>query len=763
MSTTMTPQAHVAALHALHLSVGIESNKLAGVLSTVKVPDDDAAKASLQGVLKGALRPPESWSSLEKGEELKMCLNGILESDEATRLLVEVLQAAATADMAAQVEATKVKAMATIGGVAAKLNDHKDTLEVLHKEAPALIASANMAKNRALKVTGASGMSQPEVLQKWEDSHDKILKLHSQLVTAKDKHTEYVEKLGLSYEMPDGTTFTFSGSDAEQAAARKAMREDAKDQKNLQEVKQVAIYSAHGIDGNVVASAKDEHKHFEVPKHLKTGDYEKLKRDYTAWSTDPCVIKAYDLLMHELDYMFNAVDPIKAMHLLPPSLLEGFTPKPGVTVSDEFQAERDLQNKALYDELYDGSTKEIRDWLSQIHSVGQDGAFKVEIEPGDGVRYMYCLLSEHVKFTAADQTTHMTALMNMSGLFAPGTQSTLKSVERARTLLREAKKVGVMPTYDMCGRMAIKAMEQIDGVRDKLRTNQLLEPEVLSIKTFDQLDCTKILQTALSITHGVIEDRIKLADAQHKGTRRAKEAGAEITSMKAELKGKRAAMEAKRKRTELIEEVAQEYELDPDQIQNIKANVGQLQGFDQHKHKKQVQLIEARALTLANGQTLSEPLLKANLEKLQGNKRPRDDRGKGGRRGIKGGRETPVQKPGARKCFIKGCDEDAPINPANGKAFALCKGCNAKAKEGRKLIKKDGTEWRQKVAARVVDIAEDPAGDDGMVSIKVGKEQHQIHAHTLEILRQANEEGLDVTEGNVKTDWKDNLRAVLGR
>ena len=66
--------------------------------------------------------------------------------------------------------------------------------------------------------------------------------------------------------------------------------------------------------------------------------------------------------------------------------------------------------------------------------------------------------------------------------------------------------------------------------------NQLLEPDVLSLKTFDQLDCTKILQTALSITHGVIETRIKLADAQHKGTRRAKEAGAEITSMKAELK-----------------------------------------------------------------------------------------------------------------------------------------------------------------------------------------------------------------------------------
>ena len=594
MSTTMTPQAHVAALNALQLSIRMQANQLAGVLSTVKVPDDEAAKASLQGVLKSALRPPGAWSNLVDGAELEEHLDAVLESDEATKLLVEVLQAAVTADMKSQVEATKVKAIAAVGEVVAKLNEHSDTLGVLHKEAPALIASANMAKNRALKVTGASGLSQPEVLQKWEDSHEKILKLHSQLVTAKEKHTEYVEKLGLSYEMPDGSTFKFSGTDTEQAAARKAMREDAKDQKNLQEVKQVAIYSAHGIDGNVVAAAKDEHKHFEVPKHLKTGDYEKLKRDYTAWSTDPSVIKAYDLLMHELDYMFNAVDPVKAMHLLPPSLLDGYQQKPGVTVSDEFKAERVLQNKALYEELYDGSTKEIRDWLSQIHSVGQDGAFKVEIEPGDGVRYMYCLLSEHMKFTAADQTTHMTTLMNMSGLFAPGTQSTLKSVERARTLLREAKKVGVMPTYDMCGRMAIKAMEQIDGVRDKLRNNQLLEPEVLSLKTFDQLDCTKILQTALSITHGVIEDRIKLADAQHKGTRKAKEAGAEITSMKAELKEKRGSMDAKRKRAELIEEVAQEYELDPAQVQKIKANVGQLQGFDQKKHKKQVQLIEAR-------------------------------------------------------------------------------------------------------------------------------------------------------------------------
>ena len=47
--------------------------------------------------------------------------------------------------MKSQVEATKVKAIAAVGEVVAKLNEHSDILGVLHKEAPALIASANMA------------------------------------------------------------------------------------------------------------------------------------------------------------------------------------------------------------------------------------------------------------------------------------------------------------------------------------------------------------------------------------------------------------------------------------------------------------------------------------------------------------------------------------------------------------------------------------------------------------------------------------------
>ena len=46
----MTPQAHVAALNALQLSIRMQANQLAGVLSTVKVPDDEALAACADAV-----------------------------------------------------------------------------------------------------------------------------------------------------------------------------------------------------------------------------------------------------------------------------------------------------------------------------------------------------------------------------------------------------------------------------------------------------------------------------------------------------------------------------------------------------------------------------------------------------------------------------------------------------------------------------------------------------------------------------------------
>lgn len=248
-----------------------------------------------------------------------------------------------TEQVADQVESTKVEAISNLGAVATKLDEHVRNLQFLQKEAPALIAGASLAKNRALKLTGATGLSEPEALTKYEAARASIVKSHSQLEMAIAKHEEYIEKLRGLYALPDGSAWKFP-EDTERED-RKAMREDAKDQDAVKKGKQLEIYSAHGASGSVVDEAKDTHKPFNVPKRLKSGDYEKLKRDYRTWATGPAVVKACPLLRQELNYMFDAVDLIKVMHLLPPSLLEGYSEL--LAVSGAFKKERELQNKAL--------------------------------------------------------------------------------------------------------------------------------------------------------------------------------------------------------------------------------------------------------------------------------------------------------------------------------------------------------------------------------------------------------------------------------
>ena len=765
----MTPQAHIAALKALHVAVGIESNKLAGVLSTVKVPDDAAAKASISGVLKDALsKPPESWNNLDDGAEAEDELEALLRRKEAMDLLVESIFHAVRTEIAGQVEVTKLEAAATLNAVKAKFDEHQRTLELLHKEAPALIASANIAKNRALKVTGATGLSEPEALKKYETARAAILKSHRQMITAIAKHDELQEKLTGMWEGPDGKPFTFP-PDTERED-RKAMREDAKDMENVQKTKQLEIYSAHGVSGSVVGEAKDTHKAFDVPKHLKSGDYEKLKRVFRKWVSDPAVVKAYPLLLHELEYMYDAVDPIKAMHLMPPNLMKGYTEL--LNVSKEFKQERELQNKALYEELLDVSSQDIKDWLPQIHSAGQDGKLKVEVEEGDGVSFMYCLLAAHVKFTSSDQNTHMTTLMGMKALFAPGRVSTLQSVERARAMLKEAKEVGVMLTYNLCGMQAIKSMAEIDSVRDLLREEKLMEPEVLSHPSFNQMDCTRILQTALTVTHGAITERIKLDDSKHKGTRKAKEAGAEITAMKTE---KAEDKKAKRKRKELVQEAAAKYELDEYQTQSIRSSIGQMsEDFDSKSPKQQKLQIEARALTLSNGQTLSEPIVRANLKHLQkGGKGGKvgGKGGKGGKAGTKGGKGGKGRGGRGGTCMIKNCGQETKINSATDRPFALCSDCNDKSKQGKTLYKIDGSEWR--TSARVDAREADVSGSDGASSSTVSmwvtdprdgsRSKQECDKATLAFMARIKEQDLQVDDGSTRNDPMDDLDRALGR
>ena len=84
----MTQQAMLASLKAMHDSIRLESSRLAGVLSTVKVPDDAAAKASLRGVIKDALKPPDEWNQMEYGAEAAESLDALLDRKEESAILV---------------------------------------------------------------------------------------------------------------------------------------------------------------------------------------------------------------------------------------------------------------------------------------------------------------------------------------------------------------------------------------------------------------------------------------------------------------------------------------------------------------------------------------------------------------------------------------------------------------------------------------------------------------------------------------------------
>ena len=102
--------------------------------------------------------------------------------------------------------------------------------------------------------------------------------------------------------------------------------------------------------------------------------------------------------------------------------------------------QRKIMWRDLYREMFAAATPAVKDWTYVFHAVGQQAKTMVEIKDGDGLNFVYALLNEHVKFTAADQQYHTTMLMNMTSLFAnAGGANPIKQIELARQRLRAAR------------------------------------------------------------------------------------------------------------------------------------------------------------------------------------------------------------------------------------------------------------------------------------------------------------------------------------
>ena len=146
----------------------------------------------------------------------------------------------------------------------------------------------------------------------------------------------------------------------------------------------------------------------------------------------------------------------------------------------------------------------------------------VEIKEGQGLDFMYALLGAHLNFTATDQQLHMTILMDMHKLFADGGQpNPITAIENARLQLRQAGKVGVVPSYDMCGRDTFQAVKLISTeIFNELNKLKVLDPDVFVHPKFYRWDSSTVIQVTLTAAMPLLKKKAKLEDNQHGGKRR---------------------------------------------------------------------------------------------------------------------------------------------------------------------------------------------------------------------------------------------------
>ena len=257
----------------------------------------------------------------------------------------------------------------------------------------------------------------------------------------------------------------------------------------------------------------------------------------------------------------------------------------------------------------------------------------IDVKKNDGLRFMYVLLSEHVKFTAADQQVYLTKLMNMHSLLNKSANK-LEAIEQCRANVREGEQIGIVPDHDLCVRDAICALGDFSQeTYNALQRDNFFEPEVKKRPDFNMADSSGILKNAFAVVVGIMTRQSKLEDRQQTGKRKTPEAGAEIGALLAS------------NATGI--EVSIEVHLVNQSVQPKYASVIRKYFKDRGTKagKFMGKTIEACALVLTNGQQLYEPTVKKALDRVRADgKRSRDTLDK------------PSQKEtGGKECKVKGC------------------------------------------------------------------------------------------------------------
>ena len=750
---TITAADMLARLEALGSSLA--SNRLVLQTAALAVMSPDAAgdKSEANTTLKSAAFPEDGWTG-EGSATLTSATGDIKSDDGAMALFSEAIYQALEDIREGDTAAAKQRVKDIVHPLCAALQSSVTEIRTLAGEAKSLLAAPGAPPATALRVAGATGVNEKTARVTWDTSRGAIRSLWVQMRMAKERKVRYLNQL--------------STDDTASKDEKSEWRASVKDQDQLHDSLLVDLYSVYSGDGEAVDRDSESYKAFTVPKHLDDGQYEEFKQSYITWRALPATIKKYYLILHDLDYVYDAVDAVEAMHLLPPDradewaepALSAMASPVSAEITGHLEEAITLQWRTLYRELYKGSSDKIKTWSTIIHAIGQQANVMVEIKEGQGMQFMYALLGAHVKFTATDQQSHTTILMGMHELFADGgSPNPITAVETARLQLRKASEVGVVPSYDMCGRDLLRALGQLStDVFNELNKKKLLDPEVLLHSSFNRWDCSTVIQTALTAALTLLQQTAKLKDKQHTGKRKASEAGAEIGALKADVGvSKKQGARIARCVDASIKAHREIRKRKNDLLDYAEANYAKLTNVSELELQ-----VEACALTLTNGQQLQEPHLRRHIKKLQNDQSWR-------RVHTKGAQQVKDQQKLA--CMVDGCGRECAINVKTQRSFKICKSCNDELADGKTLTAKDGRllsrERPRKVSrtetsnrqgdrrvtfARKADVPESSESlsvtltdDSGTVT------EHLLDAKTVELLEKAKQQHMTLAQKNETT------------
>ena len=562
--------------------------------------------------------------------------------------------------------------------IAGMLTAEAKSIAEIRTVASKMIQQTSDTVGTTLRVMGASGVSKEEAERSWMKRRKTIMEKWAERKEQADSYQTLLRKL--ANMDADGET------DAAKAANADVVKQGNVRLLHIAKVREVdlkSIYQAYVNDGEAVHTSKEEYQTFPLPDHVESGDYESFKDLMLDWCKHPATIKKYYLIVMDIMYLLDAVDADKAIHLLPPdarkpskedSLEKGYVETVPIALTEDFKAAKLAQSRTLWEELHKTSSQKMRLWASHVQSLGQFGDNLVVIEKGASLDFLYCLLSKHVKFTSVDQKHYDASVASLCDLFTPG-ENVHRAVEKARSRLEAAAKVGVRPSWSLGGRDVIGALAAMDPqVQSALAKAKVLDDEdVMQHEFFKAHDVTRILQVAFLAAVEKTSKKQAREDKFGAGLRKHPEAGAEVSAFDSEVKTKMTAKRDARVATALGDRHKVK-SLSDAHWNAIKAHSA-IVPVDADYAETKI-LVEAMSITLTNGQSLDT----TNLDKLRSIAKNKG-KGKGGGKNSKGkGSDRGKTNTGRGKkgdvtdqeCAARGCREHTTLS-WNGTAFKYCK------------------------------------------------------------------------------------------